>query len=610
MIEFSSEAVDAPDLEQAEDSIAPHEGSSFQNGAAMASLTAFSAAVAACGGGGSGEGSPPPVGGGTPAPTVVKPQSDAAAARFLLQASLSASTGAISQLRDEGYEPWLDRHLSMNNDSSAEEFFSSRGYDVVDANTYYFNRNIGDAMIWNQLLSGNNSVRKRVALALSEFFVVSLGSVSLNWRSQAMGFYWDTLNQRAFGSFRDLLEDITLNPAMGVYLNTRGNKKADPNTGRVPDENFGREIMQLFSIGLVQLNLDGTVQTDANGNPLETYDNDDITGIAKVFTGYDFDNSTTPEYPEPRGASFNVPGVEFVRLPMTTDASKWRNPKSQDFHSSEEKSFLGTTISANTNSQESLRIALDTLFNHPNVGPFFGKQMIQRLVTSNPSPAYVQRVAQVFNDNGSGVRGDLRAVFKAILLDDEALSESGLTDNRFGKLREPMLRIIQWGRTFGVDSESGDWAVRDVSDPSTRLGQAPLRSPSVFNFFRPGYVTVGSQAAQSDLLAPEFQIVNESSVAAYVNFLPRTIQGTSFWFGDVKASYSAELPIAHDANALVDRLDLLLTANQLTQSSHDTILTALEANNVTEASDDAAKLNQIHIAVYLVMVTNEYLVQK
>lgn len=612
MTEISNDVIETPATEELNELSSSEDGPVSKKISSVASLAALSTAVAACGGDGGSSGGPA---GGTgigtpPSSSIPRPSTDAEAARFILRASLSVSTGAIEDVKSEGYEPWLDRQMDLVNDTSAEQFFSSRGYDEVNTQTHYFNSTIGDNMIWNQLLSGNSGVRKRAALALSEFFVVSLNGVRMNWRSQAMGFYWDSLNDRAFGNFRDILEDITLNPAMGVYLNTRGNKKADPNTGRVPDENFGREIMQLFSIGLVELNIDGTERTDASGNPIETYDNDDITGIAKVFTGYDFDNSTTPEFPEPRGASFTVPGVEFSRLPMTADASKWRNPKNRDFHSSEEKSFLGTTIPAGTNAADSLQMALDTLFNHPNVGPFFGKQMIQRLVTSNPSPNYVQRVAEAFNDNGNGQRGDLRAVFKAVLLDEEALSDTGLTDGQFGKLREPMVRIIQWGRTFGAGSESGEWAIRNVSDSANRLGQAPLRSPSVFNFFRPGYIPVGSEAASSDLLAPEFQIVNESSVAAYVNFLPRTIEGTSFWFGDVKASYTEELAIAHDAPALLDRLDLLLTANQLSEATRDTILTALEAEPVEENSDTETKLRRIHIGVFLVMVSNDYLVQK
>lgn len=579
---------------------------------ALAGVAALSMLTAACGdGGGGGSGSSPPVsggGGGTPPPTIARPATDTAAARFLLRASLSASTGAISQLRDEGYEPWLDRQMARSNDSTAESFHRLRGYDDP-ANRRFFDRNIGDNMVWAHLMSGNSQVRRRFALALSEFFVVSLNGTNMAWPGQAIGAYWDLLNQYAFGNFRDLIEEITLNPAMGVFLNTRGNRKADPNKGRVPDENYGREVMQLFSIGLYELNLDGTQRT-AGGEPIETYDIDDVTGIAKAFTGYDFDFNGIALLPNPDNPGRTIPHPDYTRQAMTADSSRWQFPRGESFHSDEEKSFLGTTIPAGTGAAETLRITLDALFEHPNVAPFFSKQMIQRLVTSNPTPAYVQRVAQMYNNNGSGVRGDMGAVYKAILLDDEAMSEDGLTDTRYGKLREPMVRLAQWGRTFGVQSPSGDWEIRNLSDSSSRLGQSPLRAPSTFNFFRPGYVPTGSQAADNNLLAPEFQIVNETSVAGYVNAMERIIDGRAWYMGDVTARYTEEISIAHDAPALLDRLDLLLTASQLSQATRDTILTAMQEIEVTQSSDDETKLDRVHTGVLLVMASNDYLVQR
>ena len=580
--------------------------------ASLTSVAALSTLTAACGGGGGGgSGSAPPVtggGGGTPPPTIARPETDTAAARFLLRAGFSASTDAISELRDQGYEPWLDQQMSRPNDENSRRFFEARGLDDP-ARDEFFNRTVGDNMAWSQLFSGNSQVRKRFALALSEFFVVSLNSTNVVWAGQAIGAYWDLLNQHAFGNFRDLIEDITLNPAMGVFLNTRGNRKADPRKGRVPDENYGREVMQLFSIGLYELNLDGSLRL-SGGEPIETYGNDDVTGIAKSFTGYDFDFTGVAILPNPTQPGKTIPHPDFVRQPMTADPSRWERPRTESFHSEEEKSFLGTTIPAGTGPEETLRITLDTLFEHPNVGPFFSQQMIQRLVTSNPSRAYVQRVAQVFNDNGNGVRGDLGAVYKAILLDDEAMSEDSLTDPLYGKLREPMIRLVQWGRTFGAQSPSNDWNIRNLSDSSGRLGQSPLRSPSVFNFFRPGYVPAGSQSADNDLLAPEFQIVNETTVAAYVNAMERVIDGRAWYMGDVEANYSEEIGIAHDAPALLDRLDLLLTANQLSQPTRDTVLTAMQEIEVTEASDNETKLDRVHIGVLLVMASNDYLVQR
>ena len=569
--------------------------------------------TAACGGGdggsSSGGGAAPPVGGSPPPPTVLKPQTDAQAARFILQASIAASDGSIAAVRDQGYAPWLDAQMNLGNDQSAREFFAAQGYDAVDSNRYFFSTRPADNMVWSQLMRGNSGVRKRAALALSEFFVVSLTGVSNTWRSQAMGQYWDLLNEHAFGNFRDLLEAITLNPAMGVFLNTLGNRKAD-GRGRVPDENYGREVMQLFSIGLYELNIDGTLRTDSAGNPVETYDNDDVTGIAKAFTGYDYDYTGIGFTPDPNNASNQIPDPDYTRNPMTADPSRWRRARSEGYHSEEEKSFLGITIPAGTGAEETLRLTIDALFTHANVGPFFGKQMIQRLVTSNPSPAYVQRVAQTFNDNGSGQRGDLRAVFKAILLDEEALSDSGVTSTTFGKLREPMVRFAQFVRTFGGQSASGNWNVGDLSSTSNRLGQSPLRSPSVFNFFRPGYVPLNSQAADNGLVAPEFQIVNESTVATYVNFMERSIEGAGSWMSDLAIPFASELPIAHDSTALVDRLDLLLSAQQLGESTRSAIVAALDATPVAQSDPDEAKLRQIHIATLLVMASNDYMVQK
>ena len=578
----------------------------------LAAVSTLALATAACGGGGGGGGgtaAPPPTGGGTPAPTVLTPQSDVEAARFALRAGLSVSPGDITEMRSEGYERWLDNEINQSIERSAEQFLSGIGFENIDENQWFFRSDPGDYMIWNQLLTGRNSVRKRVALALTEFFVVSVNNITI-WPSTAIGAYWDILKEGAFGNFRDVLEQITLNAAMGVFLNTLGNQKADPATGRVPDENFGREIMQLFSIGLFELNIDGTERLDGSGNPIETYDNDDVTGIAKVFTGYNYsyENGITFESPADR-PNLNIPEARLLRNPMTSN-NAFHLPNRGDQHSLEEKSFLGVTIPAGTGAQESLRIAMDTLFEHPNVGPFFGKQMIQRLVTSNPSPGYVQRVAEVFNNNGAGRRGDLRAVFKAILLDDEALSAQSLEDPEFGKLREPMLRFAQWGRTFGAQSESTAWLMQNLSDRSRRLGQSPLRSPSVFNFFRPGFIPANSQAAERDLLAPEFQLVNETTAASYVNFMERTIDGRGGWMFDVKATYTDEVAIADDTDALLDRLDLLLTAGQLSAETRTTIADALNAQTITATSSQEDKLAQVHRAVLLVMVSNDYLVQR
>lgn len=567
---------------------------------------ALATTVAACGGGGSA----PTSGAQGQSPTAIvrKPQNDTEAARFLLQASFSASLGAIAQVRSEGYEPWFNREMRASNAQSAQEFLASRGLDRVDANRFYNVAFPGDYMIWAQLLSGGSSIRKRVALALSEFFVVSLSAINVEWRGSAIGAYWDILNRHAFGNFRDLLQDITLNPAMGVFLNTRGNRRADPRTGRVPDENYAREIMQLFTIGLFELNPDGTRRL-SNGNPIETFNNSDVSGLARIFTGYDLDYADITFTTEV-GGTRQIPDPDVVRRPMTSNPMRWQRPRSDGFHSSEAKTFLGLTIPEGTSATDSLRLGLDHLFAHPNVGPFFSMQMIQRLVTSNPSPAYVNRVANVFANNGQGRRGDLSAVFKAILLDNEALDPGNVTNPNFGKLREPMLRFVQLARTFGATSPSGNWQIGDLSDPSRSLGQSPLRAPSVFNFFRPGYFPGNTEISSRGLLAPEFQLVNETSVAGYINFMERAVEGRRSPVADVGLDYAGEIAVANDSAALLDRLDLMLTAGQLRPSTRETIRAALDDVPISATSTNQDRLRRVHIGVMLILASTDYLVQK
>ena len=305
-------------------------------------------------------------------------------------------------------------------------------------------------MIWNQLLAGPDQMRKRMALALSETFVVSLSSFQTLYPSYLIAAYWDVLTAHAFGNFRQLLEVLTLNAGMGSFLNTRGNLREN-SRGRQPDENFAREVMQLFTIGLYELNPDGTYKLDANSKPVETYSQDDVTNLARVFTGYDWDylsnGGTSTQVSWER---FSVPSTHLATNPMRFSSNS---------HSRVEVNFLGTKITITTPGADALHIALDRLFYHDNTGPFFARQMIQRLVTSNPTPAYVQRVATVFGNNGSGVRGDLKAVWTAILSDEEARAMPTAADTLFGKMREPIVRFVHWARTAEVDFQQ--WRVRD-----------------------------------------------------------------------------------------------------------------------------------------------------
>jgi uncharacterized protein (DUF1800 family) len=290
-----------------------------------------------------------------------------------------------------------------------------------------------------------------------------------------------------------------------------------------------------------------------------------------------------------------------------------------EHHSTYRKAFLGVSIPArSTNTPEAdLKIFLDTLFNHANVGPFIGRQLIQRLVTSNPSAAYVQRVTAVYSDNGQGVRGDLGAVYAAILQDDEARAPAGLAAPEFGKLREPMIRLVQWARTFNVPNASTDWTkLGDFSDPGTRLGQSPLRSPTVFNFFRPGYVPPAT-ALSAGTVAPEFQLVNESSVAGYLNFMQTVIDtGGST---TLVAAYAAEVALAESPTAanpanLVNRVNLLLSGGQLASDTVSMItatvggMAGTVAGNATTTATNLRR--RVCASVLLVLASAEYLIQK
>lgn len=497
------------------------------------------------------------------------------AARFLAQAAFGGTSAEVAAVQSKGFEAWLNEQMAMPRGQSHWDWMVVNGYA---ASTNLFNFSGVDNTIWRKLMSSPDVLRQRVAFALSEIFVISMDGLPVNWRGMVAANYLDILETHAFGNYRQLLEAVTLSVGMGVYLNMRGNQKAD-GKGREPDENYAREVMQLFTIGLHKLNPDGSVQT-VNGAPVDSYTQDDIRGLARVFTGWDYDRP-----------SASVP--DHAARPMAFSASR---------HSPEAKSFLGVNLPAGTDGVGELRIALDTLANHPNVGPFIGRQLIQRLVSSNPSLAYVSRVAAAFANNGQGVRGDLTAVVRAVLMDVEARTPS--TQPGSGKLREPILRLVQWARTFNASSPLGQWNVGNTSSASTRLGQSPLRSPSVFNFFRPGYVPPGTPLGSAGLVAPEFQITNESTVVGYANWM-RTVIGNGV--GEVKADYTPWLPLAGDAPALFDALNSLLAAGQLVAASRATVTAAVASMPV---STEANRINRICATVWLIMCSPEYLAQK
>ncbi len=497
---------------------------------------------------------------------------------------MGADRTHIANIQSMGYAVWLDAQFATPQTMSRCDWLVSKGYDATGVNNAYKNGTSGfDACVWRKLLSSSDTLRQRVTLALSEILVVSINSLSGGWRAFSAANYLDILENNAFGNYRTLLQQVSTSPAMGEFLTFRGNVKYNAATGALPDENYAREVMQLFTIGLLKLNMDGTPAL-SGGQPQETYALSDITGLARVFTGWDWDTS---------GTGTNTP--DFQRRPMIQVASR---------HETGASAFLGSTVSAGLNGADCLTSALDIIFAHPNVSPFVSKQLIQRLVTSNPSPAYVQRVASVFQNDGTGVKGNLKAVVRSILLDDEARNSASLTSDTFGKLREPMLRFTAWARAYGATSPSDAWAIGDTSDPATRLGQSPLRSPTVFNFFRPGYVPPNSSLSRSSLVAPEFQLSNESSVVGYVNYMQGVI---SAGVGDVKADYTALLALADNAQALLDEINTVIAAGQVGVGTIAIFKGALDSMPSGTASTRA---NRVYAALILIMAAPEFQVLK
>jgi uncharacterized protein (DUF1800 family) len=520
---------------------------------------------------------PPALGGGAPTPQ--------AAARFLTQATFGATKAEIDGVVSKGYSTWITEQMaapiSVHKDAAQADFnaFNTSATATRPGTT---NR---QAAWWKIALTGPDQLRQRVAFALSEIFVISdaNGTVA-NWQDGAANYY-DLLAKNAFGNFRTLLEDVTLSPMMGVYLSHIRNGKATSTTQ--PDENYAREIMQLFTIGLHQLQPDGTLKLDQNGLPISTYDQKTITEMAKVFTGWQFYNTA------PTTRNFRSGGNtsnDYLQ-PMTL------NP---NFHEDSAKTIVsGIQLPANQGGAKDLKDTLDALHNHPNTGPFICRQLIQRLVTSNPSPGYVYRVAQVFANNGSGVRGDLGAVVRAILTDYEARSPNLASNQTFGKLKEPLLRLSHLLRATNASAENGRF---NISPPDNAFGQAPLRSPTVFNFFEPYYVVPGSLAA-AGLYAPEYQILTDTTAISGPNLLYSHIYATRS--ATAIGLDLATLPASNPAATLVDHLNLVFCGGSMPTAVKDRIALA-----ITSMPTSATEVEKQRAALYLTVTTQEAAVQK
>ena len=549
---------------------------------------------------------------------VEKPATRAEAARFLSQATFGPTDTDIDRVMAIGYAAWIDEQLALPAVSQRTRF-EARDAEIRAANA---SSSAGQDQVfegfWQQALTGPDPLRQRMVFALSQIFVISMADDNVAANPRAVTAWLDMLGDQGLSTYRQLLESVSRHPMMGIYLSHLRNQKADTRSGRVPDENYAREVMQLFSIGLVELNEDGSART-SGGAAIATYAPADISGMARVFTGWSW---ACPDWPD--NNCFSSGSNAGSSDPDRTFKSMLGYPQ---YHSTEEKRFLGTVIAAQTQADPvaSLRTGLDTLAAHANVGPFIGRQLIQRLVTSNPSPTYVRDVARVFANNGAGVRGDMGAVIKAVLMHREARVVSDTS----GKVREPVLRLAAFMRAFPHSSDTGWWRVGNTDNTSTSLGQTPMRSPSVFNFYRPGYVNPGSSAAARGLVSPEMQIAHETSAAGYINAMRDnvgsgvgqsngTVNGVVRNRRDLQADYSAELALANDVPALVDRVLGKLTYGNASAALRTEIvdavgrvtIPALNVGGTNQGSVDSAKRTRVNAAILLVLASPEFQVQQ
>lgn len=577
------------------------------------------------------------------------PHNKREAARFLTQATFGPTLSEIDRLYGMGYEAWLDEQFNrptslqtpwlVSLENTGEEVYQGQRYEVWFANA----------------VTGADQLRQRVAFALSQTLVVSDQNGALEGVALSLSHYYDQLALNAFGNYRSLLETITLTPAMGHYLSMFKNRKPDAVANTRPDENFAREILQLFSIGLWQMRADGVYQVQcpagqggtcyADSHPnqprVPTYGQNEIRGFAHVFTGWNFSRCIPPNGTGSNGG-FNIGNWTWCDPESANNNWRtkigWREPMKpwgegsafgDVMHASADTkqllNYTGVTLAggvlpAGGNARGNLGAALDNIFRHPNVGPFVARALIQRLVTSNPTPAYVGRVSAVFNDdNGAapgGVRGNLRAVVRAVLLDTEARRPETAPAHR-GKVREPLLRITQLWRAMEAQPQVGRWP----DWPMDYAAQAPLGSPSVFNFYSPSYAPTGP-IANAGWVAPEFQITTDT----YITRLTNNVYGKIAWYWQGNSglnpswrppliNLNRDLPLVDQPVKLVDRVDLLFLAGEMPVPMRQLLVAHINGiplswGGITPEQIQAQRRARLTDTLWLTLSSPAYVVEK
>lgn len=556
------------------------------------------------------------------------------ASRFLAKASFGPSIEDINALVGMDADEWLRAEF----DKPMSEFqpamiaimdnLASQTTDFVNRNNSPYNEYVNSELML-ATIRNEDQLRMRMMFALSQIVVVGGDIATHDSRSGRGLLFLDALLKNSFGNYRNLLEEVTLTPAMAEWLTYINNEAGDPSIGREPDENYARELLQLFAVGLVQLNPDGTPVMDSNNQAIEIYDNEDISKLARVFTGYSY------------------AGVGFGSVNGTVASRNLPLELYSNAHDQREKSFMGIDIPAGTSGEDSLQIALDGIMAHDNVPPFVSRQLIQRFTASHPTPEYVARVSVAFASGrfvspngtnfGAGVRGDLEATLAAILLDESQFIEVAAQSAISGKIQEPYLRFIRWVRAFDVsdfDRITRERLLGDNLGLAENLSMRFAASPSVFNFYRPGYVAPNTASGDQGLTTPEFQLLDATSAVGYANFMhdfvtdrssvanfcpsPSTnFPGTDPCNNDPQGpsftpDYSIEIALADDAPALVDHLDLLLTGSTMTVQEKQDIINAMGVITVRIGTNNEAgdRLDRVHTAVLMTVLGPSFIIVK
>lgn len=540
-----------------------------------------------------------------------------AASRFLQHATMGPSKSMIEDLlaSNNDFESWIENeftkppsYLQPEMEAIWNEIIAYYVANGEDPNNIFGPYKLHfDYAYWETLMTNDDYLRHKVAHSLSQILVVSSNSDLRDW-GDAMTGYYDILLNHSFGNYRDLLEEVSLSIQMGYYLSHLNNAKENPEANTSPDENYAREIMQLFTIGLYELNPDGTRVLDGNGDPIPTYDQNDIQEFAKVFTGLGIGELMYPN---------DWPYEPFFGLNIWAAVKDAPMVMYDDFHETAEKHLLnGEVLPANQMGMTDINMAIDNLFNHPNVGPFIGKLLIKRMVKSNPSPEYVGRVTAVFNDNGNGVRGDLKAVVKAILLDEEARSGEAMLAPNAGRAKEPMQKIASFAKVMPLIAPTGRYWSQGYGFYNN-MGQHVLSSPTVFNFYLPDFQPIGDISDQ-DMTAPEFKLHNTSNAISSVN---QFWYMANFWGGSIFSNWEDEglqsnvhvdidsfLPLVEEPELLINELDKLLTFGQLSDQTRDNIIPIL--HNTYWTWNEDWKQERIRAAIYYILVSPDFNVMK